>query len=664
MLTSPTVRRAGVPLLLVLLTGVLLVTVDEAAADHEFSDVGRDHPFHDSIGWLAGVGIASGYEDGTFRPARTVSRQAVAAFLHRYAGEPVASEDAPEFSDVDEGHPFHDPIAWLADEGVASGYDDGTFRPEEAVSRQAVAAFLHRYAGEPVVSEDAPEFSDVDEGHPFHIPIGWLAGEGIASGYEDGTFRPARAVSRQAAAAFLYRFAGEPDPEPEPEIRGWWVHLFDDTLHSSEGIEAMLDDAVEAGANTVIAQVMRRQDAVYDSDLLPRLSEPDLPDDLDVLAELVDGAHERGMQLHAWSSVLPAYHSAYNDLELDEEHIWRTHGPDSEEPWTSFDVDGRSVVYLDPGVPGVQNHVAGALAEIAGRYDVDAVHIDYLRYDHGDIRLSGDGDSGVTGYNEIALQRFADRVGHDERPDPEDPEWGEWRREQTRHLMRRIRAEVADADPTVAVSQAGVTWGQGPESAGGFENTPTFRWVFQDWPRWLREGAIDVALPMNYFAQADSSQREHFDDWTRWQGGLEHHGLLAVGQAGYLNDPEDSVEQLRRARTRTDGAVVYSYQRQTREWGGTLVDLLSQSVWADPVPAPDLVADTTGGHVIVTASDGDPVDLTAAGTTSSERADATDRAVFLDVAPGSATVEAPGFESTSVEVEAGTVSRVELTPTS
>ena len=561
-----------------------------------------------------------------------------------------------QFDDVASGHPFHDQIGWLAEEGIAEGYDDGTFRPGGVVTRQAVAAFLHRLAGEPAPSGDGSGFSDVGAGHEFATPIAWLAEAGVAEGYDDGTFRPGRVVTRQAVAAFLHRFEGEPVPGPSPQIRGWWVHLFDDTLRSAESIDAMLDEAEASGANTVIAQVSRRQDAVYDSDLLPRLPEPDLPDDLDVLAELVDGAHQRGMQVHAWSSVLPAYHSAYDDLEIAEDHVWRTHGPDSDEPWVSYRRDGSHVVYLDPGVPGVQDHVAGALAEIAGRYDVDAVHIDYLRYDHHPVS----NDAGITGYNPIALQRFAERYDRDQAPAPEDEQWMDWRREQTRQLMRRIRAEVADADPGVAVSQAGVTWGQGPTAAGGFEQTPTYRWVFQDWPGWLREGAIDVAMPMNYFAHDDEDQRTHFDDWTRWQGLLEHDGLLAVGQAGFLNEPDDSLAQLRRARMRSDGGVVYSQQRQTRAWGGSLWDLLADSVWSEPAPAPDLVGEPTGGHVVVSTSDGLPVELSSDGQTWSEHADATDRAVFLHIPPGTAHLDAPGYEPVTVDVEAGAVHRITL----
>ncbi|MCC5954295.1 MAG: S-layer homology domain-containing protein, partial [Acidimicrobiia bacterium] len=170
-----------------------------------FTDVGVDHPFVDDVIWAADGGVTTGYDDGTFRPTDAVSRQAMAAFLWRIAGQP-APTSAADFTDVDAHHPFADAIAWLAEEGVTTGYDDGTFRPTDAVSRQAMAAFLWRIAGQPTPTT-AADFTDVDADHPFAEPIAWLAEEGITTGYDDGTFRPTDPVSRQAMVAFLHRQA-------------------------------------------------------------------------------------------------------------------------------------------------------------------------------------------------------------------------------------------------------------------------------------------------------------------------------------------------------------------------------------------------------------------------------------------------------------------------
>ena len=444
---------------------------------------------------------------------------------------------------------------------------------------------------------------------------------------------------------------------PDAELRGWWVHAFDDTLHTRQGIHEMLSQATASGANTVIVQVARRQDALHSSTLLPRMPEPELEQGLDVLAEVLDAAGDRDLQVHAWMSVMPAYHEDYDDLELPDDHVWRTHGPDSDDPWTSRTNQGDDVDYLDPGVPEVHDHVAGALAELAADYDLAAVHLDYLRYLHGTVADSDDEDSGVTGYHPTSLERFADQTGGSDDPAADDEAWGDWRRDQTRDLARRIRAEVADADPQVAVSQAGITWGEGPDEAGGLAATPTYRWVYQDWPRWLTEGTIDVATPMNYFDDADRAGS--FDGWTDWQAGLDHDGLLAPGVGAYLNDPADTISQIERAADRGDGAVLYSHQSEGAELRERLV--ADDGPWAQPAPAPSLPTVTDDhGVIMVAADDGDAVTVDdAADASHTERADATGHAVFLRLPEGEASVRIEDGDAVTVEVEAGEVERVE-----
>lgn len=488
----------------------------------------------------------------------------------------------------------------------------------------------------------------------------WLRLGGLGQGDELARTRlvgGASVLTDELVARLETHYAEAADGGPPDELRGWWVHAFDETLYSRESIHRMLDEAVRSGANTIVAQVSRRQDALYASSRLPRLPEPGLADDLDVLAELVPAAHDRGLQVHAWSSVLPAYHEDYDALDLPANHVWQRHGPGSDEPWVSADVNGDPGQFLDPGVPGVQEHVVGALTEIAANYNVDAIHLDYLRYAQGDIQLAADNNSGVTGYNDIALERFAAQTGGSDRPAPSSERWSAWRRAQTRDLVRRIRAEIADVAPDVAVSQAGITWGEFPE--GGLEAAPTYRWVFQNWPGWLREGAIDVAVPMNYFPEPRWAAQ--FDRWTAWEKGLADHGVLAVGQGALVNEPQDSIAQLTRARPRADGAVVYSYQQQTSEHRPRgLAGRLSRELWSQPAAAPDLIDHANQGHVIVTAEDGVTVELAGANEARTERADATGRATFLGVPPGEVTVGANGFQPTTVEVTDGEVARPAL----
>jgi predicted acyl esterase len=178
-----------------------------------FSDVGRNHPFCRDIAWMDAEGISTGFPDGTYRPSASVTRQAMSAFLYRLAGEPAFTPPATaSFRDVSPSHPFFAEIEWMAEEGISTGFSDGTYRPGPAVSRQAMSAFLARVAGVPNPPAPAEAtFTDVSPSHPFFAEVEWMAAEQISTGYQPGsTYRPSVAVSRQAMSAFLHRLADGP----------------------------------------------------------------------------------------------------------------------------------------------------------------------------------------------------------------------------------------------------------------------------------------------------------------------------------------------------------------------------------------------------------------------------------------------------------------------
>jgi hypothetical protein len=171
-----------------------------------FLDVSPAHPFFDEITGLASDDVIAGYGDRTFRPATTVSRQAAVAWLYRLSGSPAVAVPAPPtFPDVTGSHPFHTEIEWAASEGITEGYADGSFRPSAGVTRQALVAWLYDLVDPVADPPDAATFEDVSPGHPFFAEVEWAAAEGLVNGYGDGTFRPGQAVTRQAAAAILDR---------------------------------------------------------------------------------------------------------------------------------------------------------------------------------------------------------------------------------------------------------------------------------------------------------------------------------------------------------------------------------------------------------------------------------------------------------------------------
>lgn len=134
------------------------------------------------------------------------------------SAEPCAPAQLLSYSDVPTEHPFCREIESATDDGWVAGYADGTFRPTDAVSRQAMARLLRRanqtLTGVIVLNPPCTErpFIDVPIESPFCVDIREAAEAGWITGYADGTFRPGSPISRQAAAAMLVRWPGGAPP--------------------------------------------------------------------------------------------------------------------------------------------------------------------------------------------------------------------------------------------------------------------------------------------------------------------------------------------------------------------------------------------------------------------------------------------------------------------
>lgn len=171
-----------------------------------FVDVPPTLQFHDEIEELAASGIVTGWPDGTYRPLDAVARDAMVVFVYRALGSPAfTAPSRSPFTDISPSTMYYKEICWARAEGIVKGFDDSTFRPIAPVQRQAVAAFLYRAAGSPSVSGSAG-FRDVPATSEFHREIAWMASRGISTGWPDGTFRPLDPTARDAMAAFMVRW--------------------------------------------------------------------------------------------------------------------------------------------------------------------------------------------------------------------------------------------------------------------------------------------------------------------------------------------------------------------------------------------------------------------------------------------------------------------------
>ena len=193
----------------------VLPVLEEPEPEHPFSDMGPGDEHYESVLWAYQNGIAKGWEEEddtlTYRPLQPVNRDAMAAFLYRLADSPAVTPPRTEpFTDVKRGQEHYDAIIWAYQMGITTGWSDRTFRPTQPITRDAMAAFVYRYAGSP--ERPAPTerpFPDVAADSMYAKEIAWLKDEGITTGWWDGTYRPLGPMNRDATAAFMHRLKAE-----------------------------------------------------------------------------------------------------------------------------------------------------------------------------------------------------------------------------------------------------------------------------------------------------------------------------------------------------------------------------------------------------------------------------------------------------------------------
>lgn len=158
-----------------------------------------------------------GYPDGNVHPEATITRAEVATIFFRLLKDEVRDANWSEtnsFSDVSSGMWFNNAVSTMAKMGVVTGYPDGTFKPNENITRAEFAAIAARF-DENANSTNA-DFSDIS-GHWAAVEIAKAAANGWVNGYPDGTFKPDQKITRAEAMALVNRVLNR-DPEDPSDL--------------------------------------------------------------------------------------------------------------------------------------------------------------------------------------------------------------------------------------------------------------------------------------------------------------------------------------------------------------------------------------------------------------------------------------------------------------
>ena len=162
-----------------------------------------------------------GYPDGTVRPEGNITRAEVATIFFRLLTDESRDEfwsQTNPYSDVSADDWYNNAVSTLTNAGILDGYEDGTFRPNGNITRAEFATITSRFFDATYEGEDL--FPDID-GHWAKDYINESANAGIVNGYEDGTFRPQKLITRAEAMTMVNRTI---DRHPDAE------HLLDDMI--------------------------------------------------------------------------------------------------------------------------------------------------------------------------------------------------------------------------------------------------------------------------------------------------------------------------------------------------------------------------------------------------------------------------------------------------
>lgn len=149
----------------------------------------------------------NGYSDGSFGPNDHLTRAQLAQILYNKENRPAVGA-AGRFSDVSRGAWYAKAVNWAADQGIVTGYSGGRFGPEDNITREQLAVMLWRYAGEPAPSGSALPFPDANQVSGYaREALRWATENHIVNG-SGGRLLPKGLSTRAEVAQMLKNYLG------------------------------------------------------------------------------------------------------------------------------------------------------------------------------------------------------------------------------------------------------------------------------------------------------------------------------------------------------------------------------------------------------------------------------------------------------------------------
>lgn len=173
-----------------------------ACSSAVYADLGQNAWYHEPVDYMVSNGLMNGVSPTSFAPEDHLTRAMLATILYRVSGN--TAQHGHPFTDVPAGQWYSDAIAWAYDTGVVTGTSAATFRPEDNVTREQAAAMLYRFAGQPEATGDVSPFHDASDISAYAVtPLRWAVGAGIINGKSATELDPTGTATRAEIAKIL-----------------------------------------------------------------------------------------------------------------------------------------------------------------------------------------------------------------------------------------------------------------------------------------------------------------------------------------------------------------------------------------------------------------------------------------------------------------------------
>lgn len=305
---------------------------------------------------------------------------------------------------------------------------------------------------------------------------------------------------------------------PVVEMRGIWLDA--GAIPKTEaGIRALVQQYHQFHLNVIFPEIIARGYTVYKSNLLAR--DPRFDGAIDPLPIIINEAHKLGMEVHPWVWVFRAGYTKDRGAILTAHPDWAMLGKNGQE------LSPNGGLWISPAVPAARDFVASLLKELVTKYDIDGLHLDYIRYEVQSPVPYGYENAAR---NEFCRQYCVDPVDID-RLSPRMYEWNRYRERLINTFVQRIAFQTRAIKPHVLIS-----------AAVGSDPTTARVNLLQNWPNWAANKWVDFLTPMAYTANNDS-----FKDMVQHQlDAVSATTLLAPGIGVHLqkNNVEQTIQQI------------------------------------------------------------------------------------------------------------------------